>query len=88
LRGKRLETHHVQEICEGGNNNRNNLQALPIAEHLAEHFRRWLDPQASEEDRLRELDTVFGRLSELTPAENRELSEAIFMISGRRIHFA
>jgi hypothetical protein len=87
LVGQRLETHHIVELCEGGLNERSNKQALPITEHLAEHMLRSFDPRRNEEQRIRELDTVFGRLNELSLTEKKDLSELIYSFSGRKIHF-
>jgi len=87
LNGGRLEIHHIRELYEGGSGEIGNLQLVTMAEHLAEHYRRSKDSSRSAGDRLRELDTVLGRISELTGGERRELSEAIWEQVGVRVWF-
>jgi len=67
-----LEVHHIEEVCKGGRNNLDNLQLLPIDEHLATHFLRSRDSGLSEEERLRELDIVLGRMGEMNSEEKKK----------------
>lgn len=83
----RLETHHVKELVEGGKNELNNKQAIPIEEHLAVHFVRSREVNREGIDQRRELDTVMGRLDELTNMESKKMSEVIYQKTGIRVRF-
>lgn len=83
----RLEQHHVVERCEGGGNGVENLQLVPIADHLAEHWRRAYDPKLTPEEQQRELDTVLGRIDELSPEESRAMSDVFEQLTGNRVRF-
>jgi hypothetical protein len=85
LAGKRLETHHDVELYQGGLNVRANKQALSIAEHLALHFRRSVDPNRDQETRQREQDLVRGRWKQLTVQEQREMVRVALELTGLRI---
>lgn len=86
LENKRVETHHIKELWEGGSNFRSNKQALPISEHLAEHLLRSFDPGKDKDERVRELDIVLGRKHQLTRSEKSDFSDVVYLFSGRKIH--
>jgi hypothetical protein len=86
LRGKRLERHHIEERYIGGSDEVENIQLLPIAEHLVDHLNRSF-LASTEEERLREVDIVMGRIKELKPEELTEFNDLVPKLTGKRVKF-
>ena len=74
---QRLEAHHDKEHVNGGKENLENMQLLPIYEHLVIHFMRFRDESLPKEERIREFDTVMGRWDELKAEEKDKFYELV-----------
>jgi hypothetical protein len=82
-----LERHHLNEVSSGGDRSLDYQQLVRRTEHLAEHLRRAYDPNLSKEERLREIDTVMGRIGELTEQERIEFNQMVELLVGVKVRF-
>ena len=83
----RLEAHHKKDKWTGGTNELENLQLIPIEEHLFAHFMKSKDESLSPEERVREIDVVLGRLCELNKNELKEFYKLIKEKTGVVVRF-
>jgi len=82
-----LEAHHIKEHINGGKENLENMQLLPIYEHLAIHFMRFRDESLSKDERMREFDTVMGRWDELNSEERDKFYQLVEEKAGIIVRF-